>query len=126
MVSGRGGSFRSLGNRSEDSLGLLTVLRVGENCTKVGVSKDELGCMKALAQKFVLKEIVLVLLKPSKAQVGNSRDYFDDTVFFAYNCQRVQATRNLYRLETDIDTSAPKNEGVKWSSRWASPTGPSR
>ena len=101
---------------------LYAALRVGENCIKVGVSKDVLESIKALAQKFeghyellavwpheaVLEDIVLDLLKPSKAQVGTSREHFDATASFEYICQIVRAARNLYRLKTDLDTPSTK------------------
>ena len=101
---------------------LYAALRVGENCIKVGVSKDVLERIKALAQKFeghyellavwpheaVLEDIVLDLLKPSKAQVGTSREHFDATASFEYICQIVRAARNLYRLKTDLDTPSTK------------------
>ena len=46
-----------------------------------------------------LEDIVLDLLKPSKAQIGTSREHFDATASFEYICQIVQAARNRSFLQ---------------------------
>ena len=107
---------------------LYAALRVGENCIKVGVSKDVLERIKALAQKFegayellavwpheaVLEDIVLDLLKPSKAQVGSSREHFDATASFEYICRVVRAARNLYRLKTELAPAKRQREDMEF------------
>jgi hypothetical protein len=116
--------------QDEDSVGLpgndhlYAANRVGENIIKVGISKDVLERLKSLSQKFdgqyellavwphesVLEDIVMDLLKPSKAHVGSSREHFNANATFEYICQIVQAARNLYRLKMDLEASGSKRK----------------
>ena len=97
--------------------------------TSVGLpGKDVLERIKALAQKFegayellavwpheaVLEDIVLDLLKPSKAQVGSSREHFDATASFEYICRVVRAARNLYRLKTELAPAKRQREDMEF------------
>ena len=94
---------------------LYAALRIGENVMKIGVSNDVLERLRGLARSFdgqyellavwpreaVLENMVVELLKHSKAVVGTSREHAN--VSLQQLCDIVKAARDLYRTKLDLD-----------------------